>query len=282
MDNSALNGETEACRKEASLSAVPLPEDITGETLTDRFSLFRGTVVLDGEGILTVQRVGTGTMTGKMAEEMQESEPDSPLKVKLNRLAEQISLFGYAGAAGITLLYILFLVMSAGGPAAYLSSGWPAVLHDAVEAVSLAVVIVVCAVPEGLPLMISLVLMQNTGKMLDHNVLVRKAEGIETAGSLNILFSDKTGTITKGELEVVEFFTARGETILPGDLRRYGRLKSFVDLAAGRNTSAMFAKGHRITGGNATDQALPAFCRRGDLPYDGRKCGIPHQRLPEF
>ena len=51
--------------------------------------------------------------------------------------------------------------------------------------------------------MISLVLMQNTSKMLDHNVLVRKAEGIETAGSLNILFSDKTGTITKGSLEVV-------------------------------------------------------------------------------
>lgn len=69
----------------------------------------------------------------------------------------------------------------------------------------MAIVIIVCAVPEGLPLMISLVLMQNTSKMLDHNVLVRKAEGIETAGSLNILFSDKTGTITKGMLEVVEF-----------------------------------------------------------------------------
>lgn len=57
--------------------------------------------------------------------------------------------------------------------------------------------------------MISLVLMQNTSKMLDHNVLVRKAEGIETAGSLNILFSDKTGTITKGVLEVVDFFNCR-------------------------------------------------------------------------
>ena len=66
--------------------------------------------------------------------------------------------------------------------------------------------IVVCAVPEGLPLMIALVLQANTSVMLEKNVLVRKAIGIETAGSLNILFSDKTGTITKGELEVVEFF----------------------------------------------------------------------------
>ena len=70
-----------------------------------------------------------------------------------------------------------------------------------IKAVSLAIVIIVCAVPEGLPLMISLVLMQNTSKMLDHNVLVRKAEGIETAGSLNILFSDKTGFIVRQQIE---------------------------------------------------------------------------------
>ena len=259
VDNSALNGETEACEKTAVHTVVEFPEEVTGDTLTDGFSLFRGSVVLDGEGILSVRRVGTQTLAGKTAVEMQEAEPDSPLKVKLNRLAEQISLFGYVGAAGITFLYILFLVLSAGGLEAYLSTGWPSVLHDAVEAVSLAVVIVVCAVPEGLPLMISLVLMQNTGKMLDHNVLVRRAEGIETAGSLNILFSDKTGTITKGELEVVEFFTAQGETILPEDLRRHGKLKSFVDAAAGRNSAAMFARGHRIVGGNATDQALLRF-----------------------
>ena len=61
--------------------------------------------------------------------------------------------------------------------------------------------------------------MQNTSKMLDHNVLVRKAEGIETAGSLNILFSDKTGTITKGMLEVVDFFTGDGNSIDIAQLR---------------------------------------------------------------
>ena len=84
--------------------------------------------------------------------------------------------------------------------------------------------------------MISLVLMQNTSKMLDHNVLVRKAEGIETAGSLNILFSDKTGTITKGHLEVVEFFTADGVTIPLEQLAQSGKLKGLVDLAIGKNT----------------------------------------------
>ena len=259
VDNSALNGETEECRKTAASASERLPEEVTGDTFVDRHSLFRGAVVFDGEGILSVQRVGLKTMMGKMAEEMQEEEPDSPLKVKLNKLAGQISAFGYIGAVVIAALYLLFLAVSAGGIAPYLSSGWSVVFRDAVEAVSLAVVIVVCAVPEGLPLMISLVLMQNTSKMLDHNVLVRKAEGIETAGSLNILFSDKTGTITKGELEVVEFFTAQGETILPENLRRYGKIKSLLDVAIGRNTAAMFAEGHRVVGGNATDQALLRF-----------------------
>ena len=74
----------------------------------------------------------------------------------------------------------------------------------------LAVIIIVMAVPEGLPLMIAIVSAQNMGKMLKDNVLVRKISGIETAGSLNILFSDKTGTITKGILEVVTFINGKG------------------------------------------------------------------------
>ena len=95
--------------------------------------------------------------------------------------------------------------------------------------------------------------------MLDHNVLVRKAEGIETAGSLNILFSDKTGTITKGMLEVVDFFTADGNSIDIPDLGKHSSVKSLVDLAIGKNTQSMFDASHRVIGGNATDQALMKF-----------------------
>ena len=101
-------------------------------------------------------------MMGKMAEEMQEQEPDSPLKVKLAKLAGQISTFGYIGAVVIAVLYFAYFIVSAGGISAYFAAGAEAVIKDIVNAVSLAVVIIVCAVPEGLPLMISLVLMQNT------------------------------------------------------------------------------------------------------------------------
>lgn len=259
VDNSALNGEAEECHKTAADASFRLADEITGDTFVDKHSLFRGAVLFDGEGVLDVQKVGLATMMGKMAEEMQEDEPDSPLKVKLAKLADMISKFGYIGAIVIALMYFGYFILSAGGFQSYFSLGAATIIQDIVEAVSLAVVIIVCAVPEGLPLMISLVLMQNTSKMLDHNVLVRKAEGIETAGSLNILFSDKTGTITKGSLEVVEFFTADGVTIPLNELSEYGKVKSLVDLAIGKNTQSMFDTEGRVIGGNATDQALMKF-----------------------
>ena len=259
VDNSALNGEAEECKKKETSAETVLAEDITGDTFVDSYSLFRGAVVFDGEGVLDVRKVGLKTMMGKMAEEMQENEPDSPLKVKLAKLAKQISTFGYIGAIVIAVLYFAYFIVSAGGISAYFASGIEVIIKDIVNAVSLAVVIIVCAVPEGLPLMISLVLMQNTSKMLDHNVLVRKAEGIETAGSLNILFSDKTGTITKGMLEVVDFFTADGTSIPISELESHQNVKELLNLAIGKNTQSMFDGEHRVIGGNATDQALMKF-----------------------
>lgn len=259
VDNSVLNGEAEECKKTAADEDFQMTEEMTGETFVDKHSLFRGAVVFNGEGVLDVRRVGLKSMMGKMAEEMQEDEPDSPLKVKLTKLAGQISTFGYIGAIVIAVLYFGYFIISAGGFSAYFAMGIEAVVKDIVQAVSLAVVIIVCAVPEGLPLMISLVLMQNTSKMLDHNVLVRKAEGIETAGSLNILFSDKTGTITRGMLEVVDFFTADGKSIPIPELSKHSKVKGLIDLAIGKNSQSMYDAEHRVIGGNATDQALMKF-----------------------
>lgn len=259
VDNSALNGEAEECKKTATDVSTEMKDEITGDTFVDKYSLFRGAVVFDGTGILDVRKVGLKTMMGKMAEEMQEDEVDSPLKVKLGKLAHQISTFGYIGAVVIAIFYMVYFVLSAGGIEQYLAMGWTEILKNVIDAVSLAIVIIVCAVPEGLPLMISLVLMQNTSKMLDHNVLVRKAEGIETAGSLNILFSDKTGTITKGMLEVVEFFMPNGNTIPMNELSLHSKIKALLDISIGKNTASMFDANHRVIGGNATDQALMKF-----------------------
>ncbi len=259
VDNSALNGEAEECEKTAAGKDIVFPDELTGDTFVDKHSLFRGAVVFDGEGYFEVKKVGLQTMMGKMAEEMQEDEVDSPLKVKLSKLAKQISMFGYIGAIIIAFFYLGYYVYSAGGLGEYFSQSIETIVKNVIDAISLAIVIIVCAVPEGLPLMISLVLMQNTSKMLDHNVLVRKAEGIETAGSLNILFSDKTGTITKGSLEVVDFFLGDGNSLPIKDLSKYSKVKDLVDLAIGKNTQSLFDSYHNVIGGNATDQALLKF-----------------------
>lgn len=274
VDNSALNGEAEECPKFAADTDFIFKSEITGDTFVDKHSLFRGAVIFDGEGVLDVCQVGLSTMMGKMAEEMQEDEPDSPLKVKLSKLANMISKFGYIGAIVIAIMYMGYFVISAGGIEPYLALGLTEIVKDLISAVSLAVVIIVCAVPEGLPLMISLVLMQNTSKMLDHNVLVRKAEGIETAGSLNILFSDKTGTITKGSLEVVEFFTADGISIPLSELSQYNKIKSMIDLAIGKNTQSMFDSTGRVIGGNATDQALMKFLGKSTFENLQKSCTV--------
>ena len=274
VDNSALNGEAEECPKFAADTDFIFKSEITGDTFVDKHSLFRGAVIFDGKGVLDVCQVGLSTMMGKMAEEMQEDEPDSPLKVKLSKLANMISKFGYIGAIVIAIMYMGYFVISAGGIEPYLALGLTEIVKDLISAVSLAVVIIVCAVPEGLPLMISLVLMQNTSKLLDHNVLVRKAEGIETAGSLNILFSDKTGTITKGSLEVVEFFTADGISIPLSELSQYNKIKSMIDLAIGKNTQSMFDSTGRVIGGNATDQALMKFLGKSTFENLQKSCTV--------
>lgn len=259
VNNATLNGEAEECLKTEADENFQFPEEITGDTFVDKHSIFRGAVIFDGEGVIEVRKVGLKTMMGKMAEEMQEDELDTPLKVKLKKLADQISMFGYIAAVVMAVVYLVHYVVVAGGINGFLGQGIDLILNQVMQAILLSILIVVCAVPEGLPLMISIVLMQNTSRMLKHNVLVRKAQGIETAGSLNILFSDKTGTITKGSLEVVDFFLGDSNSIALNELSKHSKIKGLVDLAIGKNTLSMYDAAHKVIGGNATDQAMMKF-----------------------
>lgn len=259
VDNSALNGEAEECKKDACEEGYKVPDNITGDTFVDKSSLFRGVTVLDGEGFMEIQKVGAETMMGKMAADQDDEEPETPLKLKLGVLANQISKVGYVGGVLIAVAALVGYVMQAGGPSAWAAQGWQLMLEQVMAAVSVAITIIVCAVPEGLPLVIALVLMQNTGKMYENNVLVRRSIGIETAGSLNILFSDKTGTITKGHLEVVDFFDGKAEKMDVKDTSVSTAIKGNLNICIGNNTGAMFDSEHRVVGGNMTDRALVEF-----------------------
>ena len=105
-------------------------------------------------------------------------------------------------------------------------------------------------------MMVTLVLSSNMKKMLKNNVLVRKLVGIETAGSLNILFTDKTGTLTKGKLEVVKCILGNGEEIKDLSVTS-NRYKSILTKSLIYNNESSFdADTNQIIGGNITDKAL--------------------------
>ncbi|GHV35798.1 calcium-translocating P-type ATPase, PMCA-type [Synergistales bacterium] len=267
VDQSALNGESKEARK------LPVPE---GETLSEEKSMdflnshkvFRGSVVCGGSAVIEVKTVGDKSVYGTIASELQaEDDRDSPLKVKLSKLANQISIFGYIGGATIAMAFLFqrIVIHNAFDMALILAycANWMQLIQDVVNAVMLAVIIIVMAVPEGLPLMIALVSALNMGKMLRDNVLVRKIIGIETAGSLNILFSDKTGTITKGQLEVVTFLDAQGKAYEKNQLGQSG-IGRLLSLCISNSTDAVLTPATddgpaRVIGGNATERAVLGY-----------------------
>ena len=254
LDQAALNGESKEARK---LIAPPAFRwgDGTIDFL-DEHKLFRGSVVVEGQGIMQAVKIGDSSIYGQLTQELKDDERDSPLKLKLKGLAHQISNFGYAGGVLIALAVMLHKAYLYGDFGAYFANT-PLLLSDLVQAVILGIIIIVMAVPEGLPLMIAIVSSLNMKKMLRDNVLVRKLVGIETAGSLNLLFTDKTGTITKGKLEVVRFIT--------GDRQEYpafdvlpAKLKAFTYQNVVFNTSAAVSDGAMV-GGNMTERALSNY-----------------------
>jgi len=254
VDQAALNGESEeACKQIA-------PEDFIWGTGNIDFlevhKLFRGSVVVEGQGIMRALAIGDNSIYGKLTQELKDDDRDSPLKVKLTKLAGQISKAGYTVGLLIVLVVMLNNIFSAVSVAAYFSN-ISQVVQDLVQAAILGIIIIVMAVPEGLPLMIAIVSSLNMRKMLRDSVLVRKLAGIETAGSLNLLYTDKTGTITKGKLEVVDFLIGNGTTYqdfstLPDKIKKL----TFANCLL--NTSAVVSEG-KVIGGNMTEVALSNY-----------------------
>lgn len=264
VDQSVLNGES----KEAAKDAIPdnFVDEETNLDFLNPYKVYRGSVVVSGNAVMRVTTIGDQTVYGEIAVSLQDDEErDSPLKVKLGKLAKQISMFGYIGGIAIALAFIFKQVFIANDFDPVLisafASDWMNIVNVIVEAVMLGVIIIVVAVPEGLPLMIAIVSALNMKKMLQDHVLVRKIAGIETAGSLNILFSDKTGTITKGKLEAVTFISGDGKEYSSYDSIT-GGIKPYLSLSLHQNTTAVISgegPEQKVLGGNATERAILGF-----------------------
>ena len=262
VDQSILNGEAKEEAKTPAPNDAVDAESAQSTDFLNPHKVFRAAVVAGGSAVMRTVTLGDNTVYGKIAKELQiDEDRDTPLKVKLTDLAGQISKFGYIGGIAIAVAFMFErIVIQNGWDMAKIGpycSDWMTLLNDFVGAVMLAVIIIVMAVPEGLPLMISIVSAQNMGKMLKDNVLVRKISGIETAGSLNLLFSDKTGTITKGLLEVVTFLDGTANFTETFD-KLNKKLQSLVSLSIRFNNGAVIT-GDKIVGGNMTDRALLGF-----------------------
>jgi len=250
VEQAALNGEGREVKKSA---AAAFTNDLTAAG-----DLFRGSVVCAGNGTLLVSRVGNATLYGGVAGSLHEASPESPLKTRLGGLAATISRLGYAAAVLVALadLFHAFVIQN-GFSASAITAAFttPTVLvGNLLHAITLAVSIVVVAVPEGLPMMITVVLSANMRRMLRDQVLVRRPVGIETAGSLNILFTDKTGTLTEGRLCVTDFLCGNGETHTAEALKTMPLWKH-VALSCLAGSECTPVDGHAV-GGNATDRAL--------------------------
>lgn len=263
VDQSALNGESKEAEKKFG---GRLTEKMSFNDFWSESNLFRGSVVCSGEARMIADVIGDNTVYGKLTAEAQEKNRESPMTVKLSKLAKSISKFG--GVSAVLIVIISFVntafasryfdpVMIAG----YFSDT-AQVISDVVGSLIIGITVIVVAVPEGLPLMIAIVCSLNMKKMLKANVLVRRLIGIETSGEINILFTDKTGTITTGRPKVVRFYDGCGSEFLSFSHMNEG-LSRLVAIGA-VNSSAKFSS-DSIIGGNATDKALLEFVGKKNI-----------------
>ena len=268
VNQAVLNGESEDANKKP-LGDNPEP---SSSDLFTKLKVFRGTVVTSGEAVMEATQIGDNTVLGSINTSLQEDAKESPSKGKLNKLADNIGVLGYsAGAAYAVINLILgFLALN---KAHNLTGG--SIFLLIIETILFAVTIIIMAVPEGLPMMLALVSSMNSGRLLAQNILVRHPDTIETAGYMNILFSDKTGTITEGKLSVVDFFladgtlySATGESNAPDFDTMSESLKTEMINGIGLNNDAMIAD-RTAVGSNATDRALLDFLiTRDSLDFD--------------
>lgn len=278
VNQASLNGESEeASKRPADEDFVFNPEEID---FLNEHKLYRGSVVTSGEAIMLVKCVGDQSQFGRLAQELKEEDDrESPLKLKLGKVADAISKFGYIGGTLIAVAFmincIFFNPTLLPGAETYLSAAnLMQIFRDLVSSITLAIVIIVVAVPEGLPMMIALVSGLNMKKLLKDNILIRKIDGAETAGSLNILFSDKTGTITKGALQVVNYFSAEDKeynsfNAIPEKMQKM----LLVNICGNTNAVCLVNNGKlQVTGGNITERALHEFVGvQGTLDYEAAK-----------
>ena len=245
INESTLTGEPE-------VDKTVNEADFDPEATYPSNAVLRGTTVADGYGVMVVTAVGDATEAGRVTEQSTvQSEEQTPLDSQLTRLSRLI------GRLGILLSALIFCVMLgkaifAGG---LLESDWLTISQHVLQIFMVSVAIIVMAVPEGLPMSITLSLAMSMRRMLKTNNLVRKMHACETMGAVTVICTDKTGTLTQNRMHVQE-------------LIRYDTLpaREFAEVVALNTTAFLDAEGRII--GNPTEGALLEWMRAGGEDYE--------------
>jgi magnesium-transporting ATPase (P-type) len=253
VDQSAMTGESREIEKKAGRDKDRTPHS--------KSAVFRGCLVLSGVAEAQVFAVGSSTMLGQISGEVSAETRESPLKVRLTKLAKQISTLGYVAAFLVAAAYLFnTLIIDSGCVGEIIMMKLSDVYYlgeHLLHAFMLGLTVIVVAVPEGLPMMIAVVLSANIKRMINDRVLVRKPVGIEAAGSMDLLFTDKTGTLTEGKMSVGAIITADGTEAEGYDKLnvKCPRIAEFYRLSCLCNTTSVIDGGKAI-GGNFTERAL--------------------------
>ncbi len=251
IDESTLTGESETAK-----SADPAHSDPEATYPSDL--ALRGTIVTDGYGVLVVTAVGDRSEAGRVTEQATvTSGEQTPLDRQLERLSKLIGKIGIALSAAIFGILLLKAIFAGG----LLQQPWWQIAEHLLHLFMLSVAIIVMAVPEGLPMSITLSLAMSMRRMLRTNNLVRKMHACETMGAVTVICTDKTGTLTRNRMEAVELDLY--DTLPAGE---------FAETIAANSTAFLDGEGRVL--GNATEGALLRWIERQGLSYERLREGV--------
>jgi Ca2+ transporting ATPase len=293
IDESSMTGETDPIHKATIDECVKKRNEIQSSGKTGSHGIhdvptpimMSGTKVLGGSGIMVVTTVGKDCAIGKIKALVEDGEPEAtPLQLKLEKIARDIGIFGLISAVLLfTALMIRFIVENS-------NKGWEeealVYVREVLEFFLIAITILIVAIPEGLPLAVTLSLAFSVQKMMKENNLVRRLQACETMGGANIICSDKTGTLTENKMYLTNFWNKKSFEVYNSDTKESLDYNQFMTNDASKvfenvialNSSEDPAKEE----GNPTEQATLKYLHRLGFPVVSHRESHPPVFVADF
>lgn len=233
--------------------------------------ILRSTMVMNGHGTAIVTRVGDSTEIGKVATEATEAtQTKTPLNIQLGKLAKLISKVG----TGVSIAaFVIFLGHDILTNSLWHTNNYLAMLQVVLNYFMMAVTLIVMAVPEGLPMAVTLALALNMRRMLKFNNLVRKLHASETMGAVTVICTDKTGTLTQNRMTVHDIQLVEGDRLVKAEESSSATKDGFAEAVAANTTAEL--DGNNAPIGNPTEGALLMWLQQQSKDYQQQRASQP-------